>query len=425
LFLDGSGGFHCNGCGAGGNVFQHEARFSSCTIAEAEAKVAEITGAKASFGTFQKLGPIVASYDYRAADGITLFQKRRYQPEGEAKTFRAYRPVEDGGWLAGIDPNDGRLTSRVLYNLPQLVTANMVLLCEGEKDCNNVGQLNLFEGAGYRIATTCNFDGAWKPGEKPKWLPSYNPYFAGKFVCIFQDNDESGEAFASHIAEAISGYAFKVKIVKLPGLPPKGDVSDWLETHTAKGLEAVIVKAPMWRPVTSERAYSMFEDMAEFAASTETTADWLVRDIIPRGANGIIGGDPKASKSFSALDIAMSIACGVPWMGFEVPRRAKVAVVSREDSAGLTQRRIKKLFAGRAEYLSLPDWALINTKRHQADFKVTTPEDMDALIEQLGRFGAEFVVLDVFRSLHDQEENSNTDVATVLDKISRIQKEAG
>ena len=57
LFLDGAGGFHCNGCGAGGNVFQFEARFSGCTLAEAEAKVAELTGAKASFGSFAKLGP--------------------------------------------------------------------------------------------------------------------------------------------------------------------------------------------------------------------------------------------------------------------------------------------------------------------------------------------------------------------------------
>jgi hypothetical protein len=48
---------------------------------------------------------------------------------------------------------------------------------------------------------------------------------------------------------------------------------------------------------------------------------------------------------------------------------------------------------------------------------------MDALIEQLGRFGAELVVLDVFRSIHDGEENDNTEVAKVLAKITRIQTE--
>src|SRR5665213_1898348 len=66
---------------------------------------------------------------------------------------------------------------------------------------------------------------------------------------------------------------------------------------------------------------------------------------------------------------------------------------------------------------------MINTRRHQADFKVTNDRDMDALIDQLGRFGAELVILDVFRALHDEEENDNTEVAKVLAKVSRIQTE--
>src|ERR1700684_3392731 len=66
---------------------------------------------------------------------------------------------------------------------------------------------------------------------------------------------------------------------------------------------------------------------------------------------------------------------------------------------------------------------LVNTRHHQADFKVTRDDHMDALIDQLGRFGAELVVLDVFRSLHDGEENDNTEVAKVLAKVSRIQTE--
>jgi hypothetical protein len=35
----------------------------------------------------------------------------------------------------------------------------------------------------------------------------------------------------------------------------------------------------------------------------------------------------------------------------------------------------------------------------------------------------EFVVLDVFRSLHDSEENDNTEVQQVLQRINRIQNE--
>jgi DNA primase len=46
LFLDGAGGYHCNGCQAGGNVFQFQAKVTGCSLPEAERQVAEITGAK-------------------------------------------------------------------------------------------------------------------------------------------------------------------------------------------------------------------------------------------------------------------------------------------------------------------------------------------------------------------------------------------
>jgi hypothetical protein len=426
LFLDGAGGFHCNGCGAGGNVFQFEAKFSHCSLAEAEGKVAEITGAKASFGSFAKLGPVVAAYDYRDSGERLLFQKRRYEPEGEAKTFRVYRLGDHGDMILGIDPPEGKQTPRVLYKLPQLVTANAVAICEGEKDADNVAQCGLFaERSTLRLATTCNFDGAWRPGEKSKWRVEYNPYFAGKLALIFRDNDEAGETWSQAVAENLRPYAHMVKIVSLPDLPDKGDVSDWLETHTAKELEAEIAKAPAWRPRIEvvEREYPMFQDAVEFAAEAPATVDWLVEGVIPRAGNGIIGGHPKASKSFSALDLAMAASCGVPWMGRPMPTPIKTAIVSREDEPGLTQRRIKKLIGGRAEYAHLGSRMLVNTRRHQADFKVTRDEHMDALIEQLGRFGVELVVLDVFRSLHDGEENDNTEVAKVLAKVTRIQTE--
>lgn len=426
LFLDGAGGFHCNGCGAGGNLFQFEARFSTCTLSEAEKNVAEVTGAKpdAKFGTYAKLGPAVATYDYRDDDDRVVFQKRRYHPEGEGKTFRVYRPGESGNWLAGIDSPDGPPTKRVLYNQPRVVVANVVLICEGEKDCDNVSQLGLYADTPLRLATTCNFDGAWRPGEKAKWLPNYSPYLAGKFVVVFQDNDEAGESWASGVAASVFPFARSVKVLRLPGLPPKGDVSDWLLNHSAKDLEGEIIRAPYWKPVTAQREYSMFQDAIEFAAEAPANVSWLVEGIIPEAGNGIICGDPKASKSFHALDLAMSCACGVDWLGMKIGRRVRTVVVSREDSPGLTQRRIKRLVCGRAAYrLNLSGWMLVNTRRHQADFKVTDEENLGQLIEQIKRFGAELCVLDVFRSLHDSEENDNTQVPLVLQKINRIQTE--
>jgi putative DNA primase/helicase len=423
LFLDGAGGFNCHGCGAGGNVFQFEARLSGCSVAEAESRVGEIVGAEVDPRVGGKLGRVVAAYDYRDSDGRVLYQKRRYQPEGQAKTFRVYRP-EGNGWVPGIDLTDGTKTKRVLYNQPQLVAANVAIVCEGEKDCDNVTQSGLWSERGsLRFATTCNFDGAWKPGESGKWLESYNAYFAGKFVVIFADNDDSGATWSQAVAYNVEPYAFQVKIVRLPGLPEKGDVSDWLETHTAKELEAQIGSAPAWRPARSVEVNEALIDSVEFAARSDSAVDWLLDNAIPVGSNGIIGGHPKAAKSFSSLDLAISAACGVDWLGMRIPRRFRTAIVSREDNAGLTRRRIKKLIAGRAEYAVLPGWMLINTREQTAHFKINDRALVDPLIDRLGKFGVELVVLDVFRSIHDSEENDNTEMSKVLDGLNRFQDE--
>ena len=378
LFLDGAGGFHCNGCQAGGNVFQFQAKIAGCSIAEAEKLVAEITGAKPDRGFLaEKLGPTVAQYDYRDETGRVLYQKRRYQPEGEAKTFRTFRP--DGErWIAGIDADVP--TRRVLFNLPLVVTANVVAVCEGEKDCANVMQAGLYAGnADVRFAATCNFDGAWKPGDRPKWLSEYDAFFAGKLVFVFRDNDEAGEGWSAHVAASVARHARQVRVVTLEGLPEKGDVSDWLQTHSGEELRKAMHGSSKWEPAPNTRA-SLFRDAVEFAAEAPALVDWLVEGAIPRGVNGIICGDPKASKSFHAVDLAMSLACGVDWLGMRVPRRVRTALVSREDSPSLTQRRIRRLVSGNQRYMPLTSWMLVNTRRQLADFKVTTDEHLQQLI---------------------------------------------
>lgn len=422
LFLDGAGGFHCNGCGASGNVFQFQTRISGCSLAEAERHVAEITGATPDRGFLaEKLGPVVAAYDYRDEMGSVLYQKRRYQPEGQQKTFRTYRP-EGERWVSGIDGKAP--TRRILYNLPQLVTSNVVAICEGEKDCENVMRAGIYAGvAEIRFAATCNFDGAWKPGDRPKWLPEYDAFFAGKLVFVFRDNDESGTAWSAYVAASVARFARQVRVVTLDGLPEKGDVSDWLLTHSTEELKRAMHASSRWEEPRIERQ-PFFLDAADFAAEAPLLVDWLVEGAIPRGVNGIICGDPKASKSFHAVDLAMSLACGVNWLGMRIPRRVRTALVSREDSPSLTQRRINRLLAGNAHYgLNLASWMLVNTRRQLADFKVTTDEHLQQLIDELKRFQVEFVVLDVFRSLHDSEENDNTEVQQVLQRINRIQNE--
>src|SRR5262249_4401427 len=61
-----------------------------------------------------------------------------------------------------------------------------------------------------------------------KWRSEYNEWLRGRKVVIFPDNDEPGRNHARQVADSLTGVATSVKLVELPGLPEKGDVSDWL-----------------------------------------------------------------------------------------------------------------------------------------------------------------------------------------------------
>jgi putative DNA primase/helicase len=163
----------------------------------------------------------VATYDYRDASGKLLFEVVRYEP----KDFRQRRPDGSGGrdWTV-------RDMELVPYHLPQLIEtahnpARSVYIVEGEKDVHTV------EGLG--LVAICNSGGA---GPEPKadknynskWPSAFGQYFVGRDVIILPDNDAVGEAHARAIAKALIGTAARIRIVNLPGLAHKQDVSDWM-----------------------------------------------------------------------------------------------------------------------------------------------------------------------------------------------------
>ena len=153
----------------------------------------------------------IAKYVYRAESGKRLFrvtrQERGKRAEREKKFFQ--ERYENHRWVKGL----GNLR-RVPYQLDKVVRAERIYIPEGEKDCRTLRKFGL-------VGTT-NAMGAGK------WSPDYNQYFAGKRVIIFPDNDEPGRKHAIQVAENLLLVAKSVRIVQLPDLPEKGDVTDWV-----------------------------------------------------------------------------------------------------------------------------------------------------------------------------------------------------
>lgn len=184
------------------------------------------------------------SYVYRDTEGKPLFGVIR-TPE---KKFFQVRPDNKGGWVYGLGA-----VEPVLYHLPEVMQAaksgGTVFIVEGEKDADNLTALGL-------VATT-NCGGAGK------WRDRYSHALKGAHCIVLPDNDQPGQVHAEQVAVSLYGQAATVKVLNLPDLPPKGDVTDWLVAGgTKEKLLELVHAAPEWTPEARERQQegSPFED---------------------------------------------------------------------------------------------------------------------------------------------------------------------
>lgn len=75
---------------------------------------------------------------------------------------------------------------------------------------------------------------------------------------------------------------------------------------------------------------------------------FLVTDILTEGAVGFFAGEPKCYKSWCALDLALSVATGAPFLGrFRVVNKGPVFYVQEEDPLPTLKTRTGKIWAGK------------------------------------------------------------------------------
>lgn len=169
-------------------------------------------------------------YNYTDADGNLVLQVVR-TISGNPR-FRQRRPIGNGNkWVWSI--KEIPAADRPLYRLPDLRASGdeTVWITEGEKDADNLHD----EG----LIATCSLGGAGK------WRNDYAKEFHGKHCIVLQDNDDAGRKHAAMVARSLHGVAASVKLLLLPGLPEKGDVSDWLAAGgTAEDLRRLARDAP-------------------------------------------------------------------------------------------------------------------------------------------------------------------------------------
>lgn len=213
---------------------------------------------------------IVAVYHYLDEHGTPVFDVVRFAP----KDFRQRRA--DGVWTM-------RGVRRVLYRLPEFQRMSTVYVVEGEKDADRLAALGL--------PSTTN------PGGAGKWRADYTQQLRAAAVArvvILPDHDDPGWAHAQQVAAACTGAALEVRVVALPNLPAKGDVSDWIAAGgTADALRALAQAAPVWTH-------------ARQTDPTPTVAPQSLQDVEQAFARWLRDADPVPTRAVLATYVANS-----------------------------------------------------------------------------------------------------------------------
>ncbi len=364
-------------------------------------------------------GRQTAVYDYREADGALRYQVVRFDwddpanPKGHSKTFLQRKPdaSKRNGFTWKV-----KGTVPLPYRLPELLEdiadGAEIFIVEGEKKADMLRALG--------VPATCNSGGAGKfPEEIVQW-------FKGAKVTLLSDNDDAGREHRGIVGNKLLGVAARVRVLDLPGLPPKGGVDDWLPAGgSAEELYSLAVRAPLFEPVPFVSRFGAVEWLD--IEKPGPVYEQLVKGVLTKGELSLLLGESQSGKSFLAIDINGAVARGVPWMGRRV-RRGLVIYQAGESAVGV---RRKRLPAYRKHYEIANEPIPFVLLQSPLDL-YSSDDPTDAFIEECQHWARfyqtplELITIDTFnKATPGANENDGKDMGIVLARCDRIRQATG
>jgi hypothetical protein len=242
-------------------------------------------------------------------------------------------------------------------------------------------------------------------------------------VWILEDHDDDGHVRCQGIARSCTRAGIRAQIVRLPGLPPKGDVSDWLDAgHTKEELLAECLAAPVSTPETTTQAdEAPLEDLQLFLSrrDQQPPLGWRVPGLVPDEGICLWHGQPRDFKSMCAQALDLAMAANV--RAFNLARFTPAGHVI---VAYFTEEDPERLFAARLHWLT----AKQEMPRPRSFFpfiRKGVSFDMEGdrafILAKLRQTKADVVIFDPVRSYTGQADKGPPDLRLVAVFLRKIQ----
>lgn len=155
------------------------------------------------------------------------------------------------------------------------------------------------------------------------------------------------------------------------------------------------------------------------ASSSLAAPRWLIEPLWAAAGAGVLGAQPKAGKTFLALDMAVSVASGTPCLDtFRVGDPGPVLLFLAEDSAQSAYERVSSICHHRNLDLPSLDLFLLTTPVLRLDL----PSDAARLAATVATVRPRLLVLDPFVRVQAIEENSASEVSRLLADLTVLKR---
>jgi RecA-family ATPase len=364
----------------------------------------------------------IKEYPYPAPNKRILYYSVRYEHPwvpGE-KEFTIRRPAPDE--VSFVASFAGAGLVRVPYRWPELIAAKaanpdvVVDLMEGEKDADTMAAMGFVAttAAGGKITSTII-----------RAIEDLNP----SVLNIWEDNDAVGRKNALKLAKLFQGAARQIRIIRIPGLKRRGDVTDWVnadpENNTKEALLEIVAKMPEWGRVK-------IINPAEWADKPIPAREFLVPPLLPAKNVTLLYGEGGNGKSLLSLDLAVARATGNKWLGLDtLPGRT--LVFSAEDDQDELQRRLAaialyyKVSIGDLSAIRLVDLvgqdAVIGELSRSG--RIVPTELYQFMIETIESFQPGLVIIDALADSFAGDENNRTQARQFISMLRKPAIEYG
>jgi RecA-family ATPase len=158
----------------------------------------------------------------------------------------------------------------------------------------------------------------------------------------------------------------------------------------------------------------------EFMAKPESEPPQLVQGVLHQGAKMVLGGPSKARKSWSLIDLMLSVSAGSPWWGFPT-RRGRVLYLNFELPAFALQHRLNAIATAK-QLDDFTGFDLWNLRGHATDFTALIPK----ILGRIRDTGYALILIDpIYKGLGNRNENDAGDIASLLNEVEQLAAKSG